>query len=375
MNQPESRPLAVFLRLASRPIPRVTRMMSVARDLGMDGLFVGAHRAEGLPEQDEWAGVRVQRVGRVFPLVNGARPLVYLSGVFGYWIAALRLLRARRPAMIHASDFEGGVPGVIASRLLGVPVIYNIHDNLGVRYAMPAWARGVLNALEGLVVRASTLTLVPEPFRRDLLPSWSRAKVRVVRNSPDDPGFRPPTAPPSNPPRVLFAGWLDFDRGLAQIVALAGEGRIQLVVAGEGDERVHQLMRETPNVDYRGFCTHEAIMELTAQCDYVAAFYNPTRLINRFAASNKIAEAMAVGRPVLINDELMVAAHITAAGAAIAVPYAEIARLPDVLLRFQSDPNAYLLACQRARALYESEYHETQVRQASVDALREAGVL
>ena len=275
--------------------------------------------------------------------------------------------------MISASDFEAALPAVLAARILGVPVLYNIHDNLSVRYAWPGWARAILNTLEGLVVRASTITLVPEPFRRDLLWSWARERVRVIRNSPDDPGYREPGAP-ANPPRVLFAGWLDFDRGLSEIVSLAGQGRIHLVVAGEGDARVQQLMRETPNVEYCGFCTHATVMELTAQCDYVAAFYNPSRTINRFAASNKIAEALAIGRPVLINEELEVASHLIVKGAAIAVPYKAIGSIPAAIVACHASQNNYLRACQDARRLYETDYHSSQVRQSTIAALRDAGI-
>lgn len=374
MQVTTTRAQAVFLRLGSRPIPRVTRIMQVVRSLGADCLFVGGRRSEGLPEWDTWDGARVQRIGRVFPLVNGARPLTYIAGVFGYWWAAFRLLMATRPALIHASDFEAGVPCVIAGRITGTPVIYNIHDNLSVRYALPAWARAGLNALEGLVVRSASVTLVPEPFRRDLLVSWAQERVHVVRNSPADPGYHEPPERTGARPKLLFAGWLDFDRGLAQIVSLAGEGKIDLVVAGEGDERVQRLMRETPNVDYRGFCDHATIMQLTADCDYVAAYYNPRRMINRYAASNKIAEALAIGRPVLINEELMVATRLIESGAAISVSYEEISRVAEAIGVMHPDGASYRTACEAARRLYETDYHESRVLESTLAALATAGV-
>jgi glycosyltransferase involved in cell wall biosynthesis len=367
--------LALFLRLGSRPIPRVIRMMHVMRDLGAECVFVGAFRNAGLPAVDEWDGLPVRRVGRVFPLVNGTRPMTYLGGVMAYWWGALRLLIDQRPAVIHASDFEAAVPSFIAARWLGVPWIYNIHDNLSVRYAIPAWARAILNTFESLLVLGSSVTLVPEGFRRELLFPWARSKVRVVRNSPADPGYRAPNLPLRQPLRVLFAGWLDFDRGLREIVSLAGAGKIQLVVAGEGDERVQRLLAETPNVDYRGFCDHNTIMQLTADCDAVAAFYNPRRIINKFAASNKIAEALAIGRPVLINDELMVAPGLMRAGAAIAVPYGAIGEVPSLMIERYGTAAAYEKACVDARTLYESDYHAEQVRRSSLDALAEAGIL
>ena len=364
---------ALFLRLASRPIPRIARMMAVVTELGYVPRFGGASRDASLPRQDTWEGIEIERIGRSFPLVNGRRPLTYLSGVLSFWWAAVRLIRMRRPALVHASDVEAVVPSIVACRLLGIPLVYNIHDNLAVRYVLPGLVGWVLNQVEGLCVRLSDVTLVPEPFRRDLLPSWARSRVRVVRNAPEDPGFHPREAP-REVPQVLFAGWLDRGRGLRDVLALACRGEIELLVAGEGDDELQQEMRTTPNVTYVGFCNHREVIALTVACDYVAAFYDPARTINRFAASNKIAEALAVGRPVLINVELEVAAGLRAAGAVIAVPYSGIASIGAELAAYRATPARYREAARAARRHYETHYHSTTVRAASLEALREAGV-
>ena len=365
---------AIFMRLASRPIPRVTRVMSVARESGFACLFVGAARDLGLERTDRWEDFEIERVGRAFPLVNGGRPLTYLRGVLSYGAAAIGLIRRERPAFIHASDFEAGVPALIAGRLFRIPVMYNIHDNLSMRYSLPRPLVGALNIAEGLLVRAAAVTVVPEPFRRDALPSWARDAVQVVRNSPDDPGYTAPSAVVPVLPRVLFAGWLDRGRALLEVIGLARAGQIQLVVAGEGDDAIRAALRTTPNIEYRGFCNHGEIIELTRSCDYVAAFYDPARAINRYAASNKIAEALAVGRPVLTNRELLVADALQAAGVGIIVPYADITSIGPSLRAHLLDRTAYIATCQRARRLYEADYHSSQVRQATLTALSAVGL-
>jgi glycosyltransferase involved in cell wall biosynthesis len=173
---------------------------------------------------------------------------------------------------------------------------------------------------------------------------------------------------------VLFAGWLDQGRGLREVITLARRGVIQLIVAGEGDERIRDELSSTPNVEYRGFCTHGQIMDLTRECDYVAAFYDPVRRINRYAASNKIAEALAVGRPILTNSELFVASSLQAAEIGVIVPYAGIRSIDEQLSRHWEDRAAYLATCTRARRLYETDYHSSQVRLATISALNEAGL-
>lgn len=373
MSPQNDRREALFFRLGSRPIPRVTRIMDVVAEFNVHCLFIGARRESDLPLSDRWDGFDVIRIGRPFPLVNGRRPLTYLLGVLSYWRAAFALILSRRPQLVHASDFEAGVPTILAARILNIPVVYNIHDNLSVRYSVPRFIAAALNVAEGLLVRAASVTLVPEAFRRDLLPSWARGTVHVVRNSPHDPGYTPPDRAPNGTPRVLFAGWLDVGRGLRQMVAMARAGQIRLTVAGEGDALLRDELSRTPNVDFIGFCDHREIMARTAQCDYVAAFYDPVRVINRYAASNKIAEALAVGRPVLTNTELLVAPDLIRSGVALAVPYAKLGELGDQIRAHRSEQASYVACCERSRKLYEELYHSGEVLRATIDALNTAG--
>ena len=86
---------AVFARIGSRPIPRVARMMKVTQELGVEPIFCGAFREEGLPAEDEWGGWRIVRLGRVFPLLNGTRPFLYIRSVFSYNWQLLKLLRPK----------------------------------------------------------------------------------------------------------------------------------------------------------------------------------------------------------------------------------------------------------------------------------------
>ena len=83
---------AIFVRMASQPVPRVQRGIKVAGEMGYDAMFCGAFRQEGLKEKDEWAGFPLIRIGRMFPLLNGRRPFLYLYSVLFYqWANSLTI--------------------------------------------------------------------------------------------------------------------------------------------------------------------------------------------------------------------------------------------------------------------------------------------
>jgi glycosyltransferase involved in cell wall biosynthesis len=364
---------AAFVRIASRPIPRVSRMMMVGSELRLHCTFVGAFRESNLPSRDHWDSHEVRRVGGFFPFLNGRRVLFYAYSVLRFWLGVVRELRLIKPSVVHASDFEAAMPSVLYCRLAGVPLIYNIHDNLAFRHSLPFGLSRLLNILEGLLVRVSTVALVPEEFRRQLLPRWCRSRIQVVRNTPVDPGCAPP--PPSIARcRVMFAGWLDSGRGLHELLAVAAADGIDLTIAGEGDSSIADKAGNTPNTRFLGFLSHENVIHETAACHVVAAFYDPSRPINRFAASNKVAEALALGRPVLINSEMYISPELQAADCAVIIPYADIRTIGSVLANLLRDRSRYLAMCSNARRHYETAYNWTSVKEASRQAFAAAGV-
>lgn len=346
-------------------------MARVAEELGHATVFCGANRETGLAQDDEWQGIRVARLGRFFPMLNGRHPWIYIRSVLSYNRALFRFLRHHRPTLVHASDIETMPACILYRRLNTVRLVYNIHDNVAQRYDLPGAIRAPLNWIEGLCVRQSDVTVVPEEFRRAALPSWCRGKVEVVRNTPGDVPYSAPEASPDGRIRIFFGGWLDWGRGLRALLDLAAANpRIELRLAGEGSDEIIRELIANPAVTYLGFLNHDAVLEETRRCHLVPALYDPARLINRYAASNKLAEALAIGRPLLMNSEMEVANAIAATPCAIVLPYREIDQAWKRVEALMGDWHAYLRACQSARQLFDERYAWAPVRDAIIAALR-----
>jgi glycosyltransferase involved in cell wall biosynthesis len=339
-------------------------MMRVATELGYNCLFLGARREEGTAIEDEWQGWRVRRLGREFPLLNGTRLLVYVRCVIRYNWDLFWTLRRERPALVHASDVETMPASVLYKWIYGTRLICNVHDNISQRYDLPAFTAAILNVAEGLFILGSSITLVPENFRRDALPAWCRRKITVIRNTPVDPGFAPPSFPTDGKVRILMPSWLDWGRGLRALLELSDKNpRIDLKIAGEGSDEIIAAVKRHRNVTFLGYIENSLVLEETKHCHFVAALYDPSRVINRFAASNKVAEALAVGRPVLVNCEMEVAKGLKGNPCMIAPPYSQSSEIGERLIALVDDCDAYSEACRRARAVYDEFYGWDRVRE------------
>lgn len=366
--------LGVFVRRGDRPVPRVTRMMTVARQLGIVPLFVGAHRDAESSTMTESDGFEIRRIGRPFRRFHGNNPMLYVLSVLRFSVALLRFLGQARPGLVHASDFEVYAAARLYTFVCRARLIYNIHDNLADRYRCPRMMRTALNLLEGVAVRLAPVTLVPEASRRDALPQWSRKKVRIVRNTPIDPGYRPPH-PPRRVVTLLYAGWIDAGRGIREMARLAAShGSVRLRVAGSGDAKLMCEIAGVPGVDPLGRLSHADALRETAACDFVCALYDPRIAVNRQAASNKVAEALAIGRPVLINREVEVTKLLAPYRCTVVVNYHDSDKVASLLVAMREATDEYEAMCRRARQAYDDHYSWDNVRADTIEAFNRVGV-
>jgi glycosyltransferase involved in cell wall biosynthesis len=362
--------LAAFARMGSRPIPRVVRMMTVAASAGYECIFLAARRDEDLAIEDTWEGWRILRLGRPFPLLNGTRPFLYAGSVLRYNWDLFKTLNRMKPGLVHASDCETMPAAILYKWRSRARLIYNIHDNLAQRYRVPSFVAKAMNAVEGLFVLCSSSAVVPEGFRREALPNWCKRKVAVVRNTPIDQGFSPPEFPADKHVRIFLGGWLDWGRGLRALIELAETNpRVELRIAGEGSPAIVTELKSNSRLVYLGFLDHNRVLEETRRSHFVSALYDPDRIINRFAASNKLAEALSVGRPVILNTEMEIAKDFHSDPCVVALPYTQAATGGSRLIELYDDRTAYLDACSRARAAYDGRYSWNIVRKQSWEVM------
>jgi glycosyltransferase involved in cell wall biosynthesis len=143
----------------------------------------------------------------------------------------------------------------------------------------------------------------------------------------------------------------------------------ELVVAGEGSPQVIDRVKATPRTRFLGFLPHQDIMGESAAAHIIPALYDPARLINRFAASNKLAEALSLGRPVLINTEMMIARDLAPYDCTLAVDYGAIASVADRLRTAVRDRQRFAALSSNARAAYEALYSWDVAKRAMREAL------
>jgi glycosyltransferase involved in cell wall biosynthesis len=248
-----------------------------ARTEALEGVHV--HRFRYAPARLE---VLAHRGGLLSAARSAARvPLIPLFLVAYAW-SAWRVARMAKPDVIHAHWwFPGGLAGVIASRLTGIPLVITVHGS-DLHLPAPWLGRAVLR-------RGAVVGTVSDALRRAVVTRFGvdavalRMPVAIARVEA--------SAPPVTPPvRLVAVGRNAPEKGFDVLVRAVDGLDAEVDVFGVGTEALS-------GGRVRG---HGAVArdEITAALRSAHALVVPSR---NEGLGLVALEAMAVGRPVVAS--------------------------------------------------------------------------
>jgi len=251
----------------------------------------------GVPEEEEMEGIRVHRTW--FPARN---PWGWMAHALAS-VPGTRAL-ARSADVIHAQAFPSVVPGSLARRSSGAPLVATFHTSHFLkRAAQPLW-RPVL----GRLVRTADYALAAsEEIAAVAMGLAPGVRVEALANGVDTDFFRrvEPTLPGRTRPRLLVPRRLFQKNGveffLRALPLILREVEVDAVLIGDGPERarLEELTRESgiqERVTFLGKRAHADMPGLLSSGDLAVI---PSLME---ATSVAALEAMACELPVLASD-------------------------------------------------------------------------
>lgn len=266
-------------------------------EMGHTVHMVTSRSLPGLPQEEEMDGISVHRTW--FPARN---PLGWTLHALGS-VPKTRIL-ARQADVIHAQAFPSVLPGALARRVAGAPLVATFHtSHFLTRAEHPFWAP-VLGAL----VRAPDFALAASrEIARVAENVAGGTKVESLTNGVETSFFRPvePALPASDRPRIVLPrrlfpknGVEFFIRALPHILE---ESQVDAVFIGDGPQRgdLERLARQLGvggRVSFLGKRRHDEMPGLL--CSGAMAVIPSLMEATSVAA----LEAMACGIPVAASE-------------------------------------------------------------------------
>ncbi len=358
-----------------RPDPRVRIEARALSDAGHRVTILAWSRDTGARGRAEEDGATVLRVGPACPFRSVAKMLTRLPR---YWLAALMESRRTRFDIVHSHDLDTLPAGLLIGRLRGRPVLYDAHElyaamvkgEVGLLY-------GSLRALEScLVRRADAVVTVSDTLAREL--SAGRSEMaRVVMTSPD-------TVPMSQADVeevreryglsgfvVSYLGSLEPGRFVEPLIeAFSEDDGVTVLIAGKGSlEGTVEAASARPHVRYVGSLAADEALKLTGASDLVVAMMDPSNPNNVVGTPGKILNSMALARPYVTTEGLMVAGMTRDAGSGVVCPY-DGPSFRAAVLGAKGDPGALAEMGLRGRARFDSGMSWAKSRDELLEAYR-----
>ena len=402
--------VCMLLPGAFPPDIRVRKEVSALRAAGYRVTVVASGPGDR-PRRETVAGASVYRLdrttrrGRLGWLASAGVNL--LAARHPVWLDAVRRLHRRDPVdVLHVHDLPLGGTALLARRLLGTPVVLDLHENYpeavtqwrrttgGFRASPLEWVKHRLfprsrwRRLERRWVRRAdrVLTVVPEArdhYRRDC--GADPEQVTVVSNTVELARFAPDggelttrgssgasasvesdtEASTSGRFTVSYVGGFGAHRGLDTTIraVAATDSDVELLLVGGGggttETELRALITELgvdDRVTITGWVDFADVPDYIATSD-VCVVPHASTPHTETTVPHKLFQYMAMGKPVVVTDVAPLARIVRETESGLVVPAGDSQAMAEALARLRDDPALCAELGRNGRAAVEETYN------------------
>lgn len=290
----------------------------------------------------------------------------------GFIRTGLRYLRGTgdvepwRPDVVHAHDWLVAHPSIALAEYFDVPLVATLHATEAGRHS--GWVAGPVNrqvhSVEWWLANSADALITCSTSMRDEVQTLfgpDLPPVTVIHNGIDLSawafGERPGR---SRPPELLFAGRLEYEKGVQDLLAALPVIRHRhpgttLTVAGEGTQLAWLTETAaqhgvTGAVTFVGKQDHRGLAALMQRCSAIV-------LPSRYEPFGIVAlEAAASGIPLVASDAGGLGEAVLDGETGLTFPPADVPALAGAVCAALDEPEAAALRARRARAVLTEDF-------------------
>lgn len=246
----------------------------------------------------------------------GGMKAVWFRLLWMYFV--VKNLVKEKPDLIHACDLDATFPAVMYKLFFNkkVKIIFDIFDWYSATLANQSrYILYVFKLLEYISVKYSDYLFVCEEERLQQIPYDIESRVFILPNIPtgiDEQEIKyvdEQCAFNENKVTLSYVGGLYEERFLSELLDLAENDKINLLIAGYGDKNLEDRCRKLSskeNVKFYGPVDYRYGLHIMYNSDVIYAMYCKTNLNHIYAAPNKYYEAMLLSKPLITTEGTIV---------------------------------------------------------------------
>jgi glycosyltransferase involved in cell wall biosynthesis len=243
----------------------------------------------------------------------------------------------KRYEIIHACDFDTIIPALICKLVFRKKVIYDIFDLYSdMLRGIPNWLRAVIRKVDLFLIGFADAVILADESRVKQIKGSRPKKLIFIYNSVPEELLTGLETTRKTPGSLIigYVGLLQFERGLISMISVVKKhSNWKLILAGYGaeEEKIRGLIDETDNIELLGRVNYDTALKIYANSDVVFATYDPSIPNHRYSSANKLFEAMALGKPIIVAHNTGMDKLVEKYNLGFVVDYGATSQLENVL--------------------------------------------
>ena len=309
---------------------RVTKEAESLQKNGFDVMILGWDR-DGFLGNDTKLELKEYKI----PIKVFKRRAKYGAGIksifklleFQIWLLYNLLKNRKNIDIIHACDLDTALPARFIAKFYKKRMVYDIFDYYIDSHYVPNKVKKIVEKTEINIINNADLTIICTAERKKQIKKAKPKKCIVIYNTPNISENKLNTKvikSLNNKLKIGYVGILQENRMLKEIGEEIKEcPEIELHIGGFGDLQSYFLnaSKEYDNIFYYGSMKYEDVISLERDCDILFATYNPNVQNHRYSAPNKLYEAMALGKPIIVCENTGVDKFVNNNKIGYSIPY------------------------------------------------------
>lgn len=313
------------------------------------------------PAQDEYEGINIKRVfSPISPI--GSSLIVRVNQHLSAMRAIAKEIKATESDALHFHDFNT----LFTLRYLknnDLPVIYDSHEDFinMLDDVLPGYLLWFARRKERkLIKKVDWAITISEPVAESLR-EYGAKKTVLVMNCRDLDDYDNASKKnvkelkaklaPGSEVITLYIGSIGNDRDLKTLVEVFKLAEndskyskklqnVKLVAGGFGhlEARFRDCVASLKNAEWTGFVPGEKLIEHNLASDIMVVLFNPARPSQGRTLPNKLFEAMAAGKPIIVCRGTEGARIVEEEECGLSVTYGDKKSLADAIVRLAGDP-------------------------------------
>ena len=247
---------------------------------------------------------------------------------FNKWLYSMLKKLVNEYSIIHACDLDTAIPCKLICKKYNKYMVYDIFDYYIHSHSIPTkLGKTIVSHLENRVINKAYYTIICNEQRLEQIKHAKPKKVEIIHNTPDIGLISEKVSlkdKESKRIKVVYVGVLLDNRLLIEVINKIKElDDIELYIGGFGilEKEVSEYDKKFDNIHFCGQMEYKQVLELENRCDIMFATYNPDVANHKYSAPNKIYEAMALGKPIIVCKGTGIDVLVEKEGIGIAINY------------------------------------------------------